>query len=77
MVYKLLWDNLVTVGIPFDFFFEHFRLRPQEPLSSEIQAHAAEVFPGIKVRWSHTVTTVLSSKAKVATQIQSVYVLAD
>lgn len=52
MVYKLLWDNLVTVGIPFDFFFEHFKLRPQEPLSSEIQAHAAEVFPGVKVRWS-------------------------
>lgn len=45
MVYKCLWDNLVTMGVPFDYFFEHFRLRPEHLLSSDIRVHAAEVFP--------------------------------
>jgi hypothetical protein len=49
MVYKCLWDNIVTSGVPFDDFFEHFRLRPQHPLSEDIRVHAAEVFPGAQV----------------------------
>lgn len=49
MVYKCLWDNLVTMGVPFDYFFEHFRLRPEHLLSSDIRVHAAEVFPDAEV----------------------------
>lgn len=49
MVYKCMWDNIVTSGIPFNDFFEHFRLRPQHLLSEDIRVHAAEVFPDAKV----------------------------
>jgi hypothetical protein len=49
MVYKCLWDNIVTSGVPFDDFFEHFRLRPQHLLSEDIRVHAAEVFPDAQV----------------------------
>lgn len=49
MVYKCLWDNIVTSGVPFDYFFEHFRLRPQHLLSEDIRVHAAEVFPDAQV----------------------------
>ncbi|KAG0563073.1 hypothetical protein KC19_8G003100 [Ceratodon purpureus] len=50
MVYKCLWDNIVTSGVPFDYFFEHFRLRPQHLLSEDIRVHAAEIFPDGKVQ---------------------------
>ncbi|KAG0554262.1 hypothetical protein KC19_12G077600 [Ceratodon purpureus] len=49
MVYKCLWDNIVTSGLPFHDFFEHFRLRPQHLLSEDIRVHAAEIFPDAKV----------------------------
>lgn len=49
MVYKCLWDNIVTSGVPFDYFFEHFRLRPQHLLSEDIRVHAAEIFPDAQV----------------------------
>ena len=49
MIYKCLWDNIVTSGVPFDDFFEHFRLRPQHLLSEDIRVHAAEVFPDAQV----------------------------
>jgi hypothetical protein len=45
MVYKCLWDNIVTSGVPFD----DFRLRPQHLLSEDIRVHAAEVFPDAQV----------------------------
>ncbi|KAG0585270.1 hypothetical protein KC19_3G272100 [Ceratodon purpureus] len=37
MVYKCLWDNIVTRGLPFRDFFEHFRLRPQHLLSDDVE----------------------------------------
>lgn len=49
MVYKCLWDNIVTRGLPFRDFFEHFRLRPQHLLSDDVRIHAAEIFPDAKV----------------------------
>lgn len=49
MVYKCLWDNIVTSGVPFNDFFEHFRLRPEHLLSEDIRVHAAEIFPDAEV----------------------------
>lgn len=59
MVYKCMWDNIVTSGIPFNDFFEHFRLRPQHLLSEDIRVHAAEVFPDAKVLFAVTSGSVI------------------
>jgi hypothetical protein len=55
MVYKLLWDNLVTTGIPFDLFFHHFKLHPLQSLSGDVRAHAGDLYIGSNVRCSISV----------------------
>jgi hypothetical protein len=55
MVYKLLWDNLVTTGIPFDLFFHHFKLHPLHSLSGDVRGHAGDLYIGSNVRCSISV----------------------
>jgi hypothetical protein len=62
MVYKLLWDNLVTTGIPFDLFFHHFKLHPLHSLSGDVRAHAGDLYIGSNVQTLQDIVPLFSQE---------------